>query len=200
MLSDKILLMSLLKPFKNLIICGIVLATTVVLGCHQNNAPVKERKVAQKPSIGLAAPGDIGASEHDAEFALDANNISIYEIELSKLAMRKSSNQKVKDFAKNMVAALSHSSKKLNQISTSKNIRAAVQLDSLHAQVYQGLAGVDHRQFDKYFFKEIQKSQQQHLKLLETQKIHALDDDLKAYAIENIPIVKNNLLDLKKID
>jgi putative membrane protein len=67
------------------------------------------------------------------QFALSAAMGGMAEIELSKLALRNSSNSKIKSFAQMMVNDHSKANSELKSMATSKGIELPTSLDKEHA-------------------------------------------------------------------
>mgnify|MGYP003577989504 CR=1 FL=1 len=102
-----------------------------------------------------------------AEFINDAGHTGLLELELSKLAVQKATNPKVKDFAKMMVKDYSKITEKLKKLADSKKITLPATLPEADQAHLAELQKMDVAGFEKHYMGMIVKN---HIKTLDLYK------------------------------
>lgn len=147
----------------------------------------------------VAETGGIAVTEDDAKFATQAATGGMAEVELSKLALSKSTNTKVKEFATMMVSDHGKVNEEMHSLATSKNITLPTTLDSDNQKVYNDLNALSGVDFDKKYVNMMIDDHQKTLDLLEKQAKDGIDVDLKAFAAKTSATVRTHLNLIKKI-
>ena len=78
--------------------------------------------------------GGIAVNNDDAKFATAAANGGMAEVALGNLALQKTSNQKIKDFANMMVTDHTKANNELMGIAKAKNLSLPTSVDAEHQQ------------------------------------------------------------------
>ncbi|MGF7078792.1 DUF4142 domain-containing protein [Mucilaginibacter sp. UYCu711] len=130
----------------------------------------------------------------DAKFAVDAANGGMTEIELSKLALERATNAKVKEFANMMVMDHSKAGDELKGIATTKNITLPAEVNEDSKKAIADLsakkAGAD---FDKAYVDKMVSDHKSTVDLFEDASKNVKDPDLKAFADKTLPTIKGHL-------
>ncbi|HWW42688.1 DUF4142 domain-containing protein [Pedobacter sp.] len=172
-------------------------------GCGNGNHDAKDtadslNKVKDTTS-NAAVTGGIAVDKSDAEFSTKAAAGGMAEVELGKLALSKSSNAKVKEFATMMVNDHGKANEELKAISKMKNITLPGTLDADHQKKMDDLNKKSGADFDKDYVQTMIDGHKSTLKLMQDEAKDGKDADLKAFASKTAPIVQSHLDMINKI-
>jgi putative membrane protein len=180
----------------------IVLAAFAFQGCN-NEKDSKETadsvNATKDTTTNVAATGGVAVAEGDAMFATEAAAGGMAEVELGKIALAKSANAKVKDFANMMVNDHGKANEELKAIAATKNITLPAVLDEKHQKIANDLNALTGRDFDKKYVETMVDGHKKTLDLMEKEAKDGMDADLKAFATKTAPIVKMHLDMIQKM-
>ncbi|WP_431295196.1 DUF4142 domain-containing protein [Pedobacter sp. P26] len=172
--------------------------------CNGGNKDAKESadslNSAKDTTSNVAATGGIAVEEADAKFTTQAAVGGMAEVELGKMALEKSSNPQVKEFATMMVKDHGMANTELMAIAKQKNITLPSTVDDEHKKKMDDLSkktGVD---FDKAYVSAMVDGHKSTLKLMEDESKDGKDADLKSFATKTAPIVQSHLVMINKIN
>lgn len=172
--------------------------------CSGGNKDAKESadslNMAKDSSTNAAATGGIAVDEADAKFTTQAAVGGMAEVELGKLALEKSSNPQVKEFATMMVKDHGMANTELMAIAKQKNITLPSTVDDEHKKKMDDLSKKSGADFDKAYVDAMVSGHKSTLKLMEDELRDAKDADLKAFATKTAPIVQSHLVMINKIN
>lgn len=184
-------------------LCLITLAAFSFQSCTSENKDSKELadslNESKDTTTNVAATGGIAVVEEDAEFATKAATAGMAEVELGKLALNKSTNAQVKEFATMMVSDHGKANEELMTLATAKNITLPTTLDEDHQKTWDELNGKTGKDFDKKYVDDMVDGHKKVLDLMEKQAKDGADVDLKAFAAKTAPVVKAHLDMIKRI-
>ncbi|RZL34042.1 MAG: DUF4142 domain-containing protein [Pedobacter sp.] len=143
--------------------------------------------------------GGIAFNENDASFATKAAMGGMAEVEYSKVAVQKATNQELKSFADMMVNDHGKVNEELKTLAAAKNVTLPGMLDDEHQKMLTELNGKVGSDFDKKYANMMVDDHQKTYDLLEKQAKDASDADLKAFAAKTAPVVKGHLDMIKAI-
>ncbi len=147
----------------------------------------------------VAATGGIAADQDDAKFATDAANGGMAEVALGKLALSKTTNLSIKDFATMMVTDHGKANEKLAGIAKAKNITLPADVDADHQKKLDDLSKLNGKDFDKAYVDAMVDGHKKTLDLMNGEAKDGKDADLKAFAAETAPVVQAHLDAINKI-
>jgi len=178
-------------------------ATFAFQGCGNGNHDAKEtadslNKVKDTTS-NSAVTGGIAVDQSDAEFATKAAGGGMAEVELGKVALGKSSNAKIKEFATMMVNDHGKANEELKSIAKIKNITLPGTLDAEHQKKMDDLNKKSGSDFDKDYVQTMIDGHKSTLKLMQDEAKDGKDAELKAFASKTAPIVQAHLDMINKI-
>ena len=172
--------------------------------CNGGNKDAKESadslNMAKDSSTNAVATGGIAVDEADAKFTTQAAVGGMAEVELGKLALEKSSNPQVKEFATMMVKDHGMANTELTAIAKQKNITLPSTVDDEHKKKMDDLSKKTGADFDKAYVDAMVSDHKSTLKLMEDELRDAKDADLKAFATKTAPIVQSHLVMINKIN
>ncbi|MET4083296.1 putative membrane protein [Pedobacter sp. UYP30] len=144
--------------------------------------------------------GGIAVDKADADFATKAAAGGMAEVQIAKLALEKSTNQSVKDFATMMVTDHGKANDELMAIAKAKNITLPTAMDANHQKKYDELNGKTGKDFDKDYVNTMVDGHKSTLTLLQDEAKDGNDAELKAFAAKTAPIVQMHLDKINAID
>jgi len=172
--------------------------------CNGGNKDAKESadslNMAKDTTTSTAATGGIAVDEADAKFTTEAAVGGMAEVELGKMALEKSSNAQVKEFATMMVKDHGMANTELMAIAKQKNITLPSTVDDEHKKKMEDLSKKTGADFDKAYVNAMVDGHKSTLKLMEDESKDGKDADLKAFATKTAPIVQSHLQMINKID
>jgi putative membrane protein len=143
--------------------------------------------------------GGIAVTNDDAKFATAAANGGMAEVALGQLALTKTSNAAIKDFANMMVTDHSKANNELMAIAKTKNITLPSEPDSVHMKKKDDLSNMNGADFDKAYVSAMIDGHKKTLDLMNDEAKDGKDADLKAFAAKTAPTVKMHLDAINKI-
>ncbi|MBW4889391.1 DUF4142 domain-containing protein [Mucilaginibacter sp. HMF5004] len=143
--------------------------------------------------------GGIAVTNDDAKFATAAANGGMAEVALGKLALTKTSNAAVKDFANMMVTDHGKANEELMAIAKAKNITLPATVDEDHQKKMDDLSKLNGTEFDKAYVDAMVDGHKKTLDLLNDEAKDGKDTELKAFAAKTAPTVKTHLDAINKI-
>lgn len=183
-----------------------VMAVSVLAfqACNSGNKDAKESadslNMAKDTTTNTSATGGIAVYEADAKFTTQAAVGGMAEVELGKLALEKSSNPQVKEFATMMVKDHGMANTELMAIAKQKNITLPSTVDDDHKKKMDDLSKKTGADFDKAYVSAMVDGHKSTLKLMEDESKDGKDADLKSFATKTAPVVQSHLVMINKIN
>lgn len=172
-------------------------------GCNSGTKDAKETadslNEVKDTTSNVTATGGIAVDASDATFATKAAVGGMAEVEFGNLALEKTSNPQVKDFANMMVSDHGKANEELKAIAKMKNITLPGALDEEHQKKMTELNGKTGKDFDKAYVEAMVDGHDKTLKLMQDEAKDGKDADLKAFASKTSPVVNTHLVMIKKI-
>lgn len=172
--------------------------------CNGGNKDAKENADSlnrtKDTTSNVAATGGIAVEEADAKFTTQAAVGGMAEVELGKMALEKSSNPQVKEFATMMVKDHGMANTELMAIAKQKNITLPSTVDDEHKKKMEDLSKKTGADFDKAYVSAMVDGHKSTLKLMEDESRDGKDADLKSFATKTAPIVQSHLVMINKIN
>lgn len=143
--------------------------------------------------VALASQGAFAAQDND-DFVEDASAKGVAEVEAGKLAQEKGSASDVKSFADMMVKDHTAANSKLKMIADKKNLEvsdSAELVDKAKAMILELRSS---KSFDQAYANNQVKAHEATIALFEEEASNGKDADLKAFAAETLPKLKEHLV------
>ena len=122
------------------------------------------------------------------------------EVELSQLALQKSSTKNVKDFAQRMVDDHSKASLELKTIAQAKNLNIPLEMDSEHTKALKKLQTLDGAAFDAHYIDLMVDDHEKNVSLFAAAGgDKSLDAQLQTFAQKTLPILREHLAHVKAL-
>jgi putative membrane protein len=130
----------------------------------------------------------------DQKFVEKAVESGRAEIEASKLALQKSDNKTVSEFAKRMVDDHTKASLDLKEIAQNTNIKIPIDLSSEHTDKLKKLVDLSGEQFDLAYIDMMKKEHDQDESLFVAASADKkLDAQLQDFARKTLPVIRDHL-------
>ena len=136
----------------------------------------------------------------DQAFVTDAARANLAEVELGKVAEARSSNREVKDFAKLMVADHQNALNQLNKVAKDCGITVPTALDPKDHALKSRLANLSGAAFDRMYMKAILTDHRSDVAEFRVEARTATNTEVKRYASDTLPTLKDHLKLAKEID
>lgn len=181
----------------------IASAALAFQSCNQGAKDAKETadslNKTKDTTTNAASTGGIAVNSDDAKFATDAANGGLAEVALGKLALTKTSNASIKEFANMMVTDHGKANDELMTIAKAKNITLPAEPDSAHLKKADELSKKTGADFDKAYVDAMVDGHKKTLDLMNDEAKDGKDAELKAFAAKTAPTVKMHLDAINKI-
>lgn len=148
-----------------------------------------------KPVAVATTPVD----KQDADFAVEAANGGMMEVELGKYAQQNAASQRVKDFGAMMVKDHSKANDELKQIAGSKNITLPAETGSDAKKTMDDLMKKTGKDFDKAYMNMMVDDHKKDIREFEKAAKDCKDGDIKNFAIKTLPVLQVHLDSTKAI-
>jgi putative membrane protein len=187
------------------IIYVMAIAATTFATQSCSNAPKDAKENADSlnktkdTTTNATATGGMATTNDDATFATTAGDNGMAEVALGKLALEKTTNAQIKDFANMMVTDHGKANEKLMAIAKAKNITLPATVGAEHKAKMDDLSKLSGKDFDKAYVDAMVDGHQKTLDLLNGEAKDGKDAELKAFAAETAPTVKMHLDMITKI-
>lgn len=173
------------------------------LGCGEGTKNADGNADSVNAAIDTA-PGAMSHSDESlespaGEFAKKAALGGMTEVEASQLAVTKSTNPQIKDFARMMVTDHSKANEELKAIAKMKNMSLPASLDEEHQKKVDELNKKTGSDFDQAYVSLMVDDHKETLELMQEEAKDGKDSDLKAFAVKTAPVVQAHLDMITKI-
>lgn len=145
-------------------------------------------------AVSLAFAPAAFANESPEDFVKKASTASIFEIETSNLALERSKNQSVQDFAQRMVTDHTAASNKLKATLSAAKVNAApaTALDEKHQKKLNELQEASDADFDKKYIAIQEDAHEKAVDLFEDFAEDGKNVPLKQFAAETLPTLEQH--------
>jgi putative membrane protein len=148
---------------------------------------------AKTDTAGTSAKNTIAVDKDCSEFMVRAASGGMMEVELGKLALEKSKNQRVKDFGAMMVRDHSKGGDELKGLAAAKNVTLPATVGEDHQKHMDDLNKKSGHDFDKAYMKMMVDDHKEDISDFEKASKNATDADLKAWATKTLPTLRTHL-------
>lgn len=133
-------------------------------------------------------------SSADQKFMMMAATGGMAEVGMARLALQKSSNESVKQYAQKMIDDHTAAGEELTQVASMKGITLPMQPDAKQMAMMTKLQSLSGAEFDMMYVKESGvKAHQDMEKLFMKESMSGKDMDAKAFASKTLPTVRMHL-------
>lgn len=148
--------------------------------------------------FGLSAAGQALADD-TSRFLKKAAAGSIAEVELAELAMERAKSKQVKKLAKHIKQDHEQANQALKAVADKKGVPLPDETDADHKQEAKRLAKLEGSEFDRAYVDAMIKEHQKDIKQFEKQARQGEDAELKQFAEQTLPKLRQHLTHAKEI-
>ncbi len=172
------------------------MVSILLAACNNTNRRAADDSVDQAQDV-----NDTSAmvNKQDADFAVKAADAGLAEIELGKLALEKATDQRIKDFAQQMVSDHQKANEELMAIATRLNITLPPVVSEDHVDKQRKLRDKSGEAFDEDYMDLMVKDHDRAVSLFEDAASDAKNADLKAFAAKTLPKLKMHFEEAKTL-
>ena len=193
------------KPFNFVL---LALLAGGLLACNSNSrqdsvSAAQEANDTEDSSTFRAVPDlgvDAGQTYDDAEFAVQAAEAGLFEVQLGNIAADRANNQEVKDFAQQMIRDHGSANEELATLAGSKNIILPTALSRDNQEDLTKFNDLSAEEFDQDYIERMIEDHDRNIKLFERASSQSKDDAIRAFATKQLPILKKHLAHARTID
>ena len=138
-------------------------------------------------------------STSDKKFVREAAQGGMAEVEMGKLATEKASNPEVKKFGQRMVDDHTKAGDQLKEVASSKGISVPDKLSAKDEATKLRLSKLSGEQFDKAYMSDMVKDHTQDVADFQRESSSGMDPDVKNFASQTLPTLKDHLRQAKEI-
>lgn len=175
--------------------CGALL-TVSLMACSSMDTD------GDSSSEGMQSSNTSGSelSATDKQFITEAATGGMAEVKTAELALQKTSNDAVRQFAQHMIEDHTKANQQLMQIASAKGVTLPATPDAKHQEAMQDLQQLSGAEFDKMYMQQAGlKDHKEMAELFQKQTDEGQDPDLKAFAAKVLPDIKEHLSMAQKI-
>lgn len=186
---------------KNLLFFIYSVAFTVMIACSSQSKDSKELadSINSSKDTATSTSDIITVRENEAEFATNAADASLAEINFANLAISKTNNQEIKAYANMMLKDHGTANDELMALAKSKNVTLPAAMSAEHQKRREELNSKSGADFDKAYAKMMEENHVKVLAFMEHQARKGTDPDLKAFAAKTVPVINAHLNAIRKI-
>jgi putative membrane protein len=162
-----------------------------VNGADPSSASTPHQHDAMKNSTNADTAAAMAAGATPSTFVKTAAQDGMTEVELGKLALSKSSNNEVKQFAQKMVQDHGQADQELASLAKSKGLTVPTKLDAKHEAMVKTLSAKSGAAFDSAYAKGMAKGHTKAVALFEAAS-KSSDPDMAAFAKKTLPTLQEH--------
>jgi putative membrane protein len=132
-------------------------------------------------------------SRADAKFVRESAEGGMMEMELGKLALKKSNNDEVKAFGKQMQEDHSKVNEELMTIAGKRGVELRISLQGKYKRTVDRLAKLSGAEFDRQYMQVMVQDHKEDLKKFHRQAAKGQDPEVKQFASEQVPVLEKHL-------
>lgn len=164
-----------------------LLAAWMLQACGGSNTAKHDDAVDSAQAVNKeTAPVD----KESSDFAIEAANGGMMEVQAGKLAQEKATSQRVKDFAAMMVRDHSKANDELKGLAQSKNIALPDSVVGDHRDHIEKMSKMSGKDFDEHYIDMMVDDHNEDVDKFEKAANNLSDPDLKAWATNTLPTLR----------
>ncbi|HEU5146660.1 MAG TPA: DUF4142 domain-containing protein [Chryseosolibacter sp.] len=137
--------------------------------------------------------------EDDAEFAVEAADAGMLEVQLGTLAATKASSAQVKQYAQMMVDEHSKANEELKSLAQTKNITLPTTLSNESQRIYDNFKDKTGEDFDKEYIDQMVKDHREVIDEFEDESKEGNDPEIKSWASSKLVALQNHLQEAERL-
>jgi putative membrane protein len=145
--------------------------------------------------VGLSAADDKKETKAgaDKEFFAKASAAGMAEVNLSNVALTRTRNPMIREFAQRTVNAHTMANRELIALANRQAILLPERMDETHQKIFDKLAKLEGDDFDRTYMDGMVKDHEEAVKLFESESKDGKNDAAKEWAGNKLPVLKKHL-------
>lgn len=181
---------------KKRILCFLMSALMLTLvSCGTKDGREDSAEVAEDQNE-ETLPND---AEESADFAVEAADAGLLEVQLGTVALTKATTPEVKKFAQMMVDDHTKANNELKALAQQKNITLPTTMGNEHQRKYDNLNEKTGLDFDKEYMDQMVKDHKEAIDEFEDEAEDGNDPEIKAWASSKISALRSHLQEAERI-
>src|SRR5215217_7588964 len=148
--------------------------------------------------VGLAAVAH--ANDNSSTFLKKAAQGGIAEVSMSQLALKKTGNAEVKEFAEMMIRDHRTANARVETLAKQKKVALPMEASAADKAKEKKLMDLAGAKFDEEYMDENVDAHEKTVKLFKKQAEEGTDKDVKAFAAETLPKLEHHLMMAKQLE
>jgi putative membrane protein len=132
-------------------------------------------------------------SDQDREFVNKAATGNLAEVELGRVAAQRAARPSVRSFGERMVTDHGRSNAELTSLARSKGIEVPTALEPSQQAMRDRLSALSGNDFDRAYMSEMVRDHTEDMAVFERAAESSTDPDLKAWATQSLPMLREHL-------
>jgi putative membrane protein len=178
------------RIMKRITLSGMLFAAMLTFSACSNNKTEDSKEVAEEQN---EAKLDDTKLEDDSEFAIEAADGGMMEVQLGELAKTNAASADVKKFGATMVEEHGKANDELKALATQKNITLPMSLSDEKQKKMDELSKKKGAEFDKDYISFMVDDHKDDISKFEEAASDAKDAEVKAWAAGKVPALKHHL-------
>jgi putative membrane protein len=175
-----------------LAVIGLAAILAGTVACGSSNTE-KANAPAANPPAATPPPATAALTSQDKDFMSNAAKAGYDEIQLAQLALKKSKNESVRDFAQKIITDHTKANEDLAKIATKKNVTLPDSTTMGAKGTEAKLKMLSGRHFDQSFVKGMVDDHQDAISKFDTEATQGSDPDVKEFASSTQSTLKDHL-------
>lgn len=171
----------------------VVLAVGVLQACNHAKTNSNNENDSENTAQDTSGTLNLAVDKVDSDFAVDAANGNLAEIQMGKLAVKNGRSKKVKNYGLMMIKDHGNANMELMALSKSKNLNLPQTPDTSSEKMIAELAKKTGDDFDKAYISSMIADHQEDVNKFTGATKQIQDPDLQKYAITMLPVLKKHL-------
>jgi putative membrane protein len=135
----------------------------------------------------------VATDEKTSSFLKEAADGGMAEVRLGEMALQKSTNQRVKNFANMMVTDHSGANSKVKSFASERNITLPTDVSDKHKETMDDLMKKEGKDFDKAYVKAMVEDHEKDIKKFEDAEGKVNDATVKNFITATLPVLRTHL-------
>ena len=131
-------------------------------------------------------------SSSDREFAMKAADGGMAEVKMAELALTKTTNSDVKQFAQRMIDDHTKANQELMSIASTKSLTLPAEPGAKNKMMMNKLSAMNGADFDRAYIKHMAEDHKMDVALFQKESMGGKDMDLKGFAAKTLPTLKEH--------
>ena len=176
-----------------LTVAGIAATTLVMQSCGGPSTANGEEQSSMLNSESASAESTMSEEAKDQHFMDDATTLCLEQIDMGNLAIQKSNMKEVKELGALMVKDHANMLVEIQDMAAKKSITIPKSISEADKKDFNTLSEKYGQEFDKSYCDRMVRKHREAVNQFERASEHAADTDIKAWASNSLPMMRNHL-------